>query len=660
MRKLKKFAAALLSAAMVLTSMTVPVFAAEQDVEKMPTIDTTKTGSLTIHKYEYNESAGEAGTGESTDTVPEGAKPLAGVTFEIKKVAELDDYYGTEAKALPTVEEAKRDTANVKPISKMTGENGTAVFEGLALGLYLVHEASAPAQITGKVPDFLVSIPMTNSTEDDWLYDVHVFPKNSSTYAGVTLLKQGKVGDGDASALAGATFVLQKKDSDNGWSTVIKNNKNVDIGTDGTLTTGGDGKIIVSDLAPGTYRFVETGVPKNTGFIMDGTDTREFEITSEGNVKIYGKLVDTNQNPITVINYKPDVEKEVKDRTNETWGDASDYSAGSTVPYRVKVDVPENVAKLVDFTISDTMEKQTYKADTLKIYSDADLKNEILTGTYKVNTEGTPAWSIAFNSKEDDGTISSLVSDYAGKSIYIYFETTLDDDAVITSAGNPNTIKLEYSNKILPTTEDEENPNQPGEPGKDVITDQATVYTFQIAVEKVDASNENTKLQGVEFDLYKKLADEANEDGALTNPVNGLTGKYKKINKDSLKTDENGAISVNGLENGEYYLVETKTNDGYNLLKAPVEVKIAAEYATTVKTTTVTDVDGITTTTRTVTNEKFDVGGENGVLKTVIKNSKGFILPTTGGMGTVIFTIGGIALALAGVMIIMASKKKTA
>lgn len=654
---MKKVLAGIMSAAMLMSSMTLTAFAANE----MPTIDTTKTGSLTIHKYEYNGTERVAGTGESTDTVPTDAMPLAGVTFEVTKVADLSEYYGTDAKTLPTVEQAQTMAEGQTPVEKTTGADGTAVFSDLALGLYLVHESSAPAQITGKVADFLVSIPMTNSTEDDWLYDVHVFPKNSSTYAGVTLKKQGKVGDDAEAALAGATFVLQVK-GDSAWTTVTENNKGAAVGENGTLTTGADGKITVSDLAPGTYRFVETGIPSNTGFIMDGASAQEFVITDEGKVQINGTETDTSQNPITVTNYKPDVEKEVKDRTDDTWGNDSDYSAGSTVPYRVTVDVPANVAKLKDFTVSDTMVNQTYNTGTLRIYSDADLTTEILEGQYTVDTAGTPAWSIAFNSADETtGDITSLLSAYAEKSIYIYFETTLSEDAVTTSAGNPNTVTLDYSNKILPSSDDDGNPNEPGEPGKDSITDQAVVYTFKIAVEKVDAKDANTKLRGVEFDLYRKLDADTTGDDVLTDPVKGLTGKYKKINTASLVTDADGAIGVNGLENGEYYLVETKTNDGYNLLKAPVEVKIAAEYATTTSTTTVTDENGKTTTTTTVTNKTFNNAGDNGVFKTVVKNSTGFTLPTTGGMGTLMFSIIGVILMIGGAIVLFRSnKKKTA
>ena len=670
MKKFKKLLAGLLAGAMMLGSMTTTAFAEEGGTAAsttMPTIDISKTGSLTIHKYEYNYEQTEekkTGTGSAADSAPEGAKPLSGIKFEITKAYDLTDYYKMDSKKLPTVEEAKTNIANNSnaAVEQTTNGEGIATFNKLALGIYLVHESdsSAQPQITGKVEDFLVSIPMTNKDGNDWLYDVHVFPKNSSTYASVTLQKKGKIGSADATNLKDAIFKIQKKGTDNKWTTITQNNKGISLGdAEGKLTTDVDGKITVSDLAPGTYRFVETGVPMNTGYIMDGTDTKEFEINNNGEVVIDGNRVDTTQNPIEVINYKPNVEKEVKNAAGN-WGNDSDYSAGDEVPYRVTVDVPSNIEDLREFVVTDTMEHQTYKSGSLKICSDEGLENEILKKKYAVIENGNTKWSISFNTYNDnDGTISSLLESYAGSKIYISFTTFLGEDALTTSAGNPNTVKLEYSNKILPSSNKDGNPNTPGNPGKDEITDQATVYTFKIAVEKVDAENINTKLEGVKFDLYRKLADDASGQNVLIDPVKGLKGNYEKVKAD-LTTDDKGEVSVNGLEKGTYYLVETKTNDRYNLLKAPVEVKIEADYATTTTTNIVTDESGKTTTTKIVSKERFENVGENGVFKTVIKNSKGFTLPTTGGMGTVIFSVLGIALVLTGLLVITASRKKAA
>ena len=579
MKRMKKLLTGLLTLAMTLSMMTMTAFAAEGSGTKMPTIDfgENKKGSITIHKYEYNGSEGTAGTGNVENTMPDGATALAGVTFKITKIAELDTYYGEDAKALPKVAEANNMTVGKPFVEQTTDENGETKFNNLSLGLYLVQETDAPAQITGRVEDFLVSIPMTNADEDDWLYDVHVYPKNKSTYGGVTLQKEGQIGSKTPTKLEGVQFKLEVKSADGTtWTQVTKNNKGVDIG----LTTGTDGKITVKDLAPGDYRFVEVKVPDKTGYIADlkteykftvakekGTDLDGNEYTA-GSILIDGKKVDTTQHPISVTNYKPDVKKEVKDRKSGTWKNNSDYNVGDTIPYRVTVDIPENIAELKTFTLTDTPAHQTYVDGSLKIYSDPDLSSPIL-DTYTGTAAGS-GWKIAFNPNDTE------LATYAGSKIYIAFNMTLDEGAVVGAGGadrNDNKIKLEYSNKILPDTET-------GTPGTDEITDEIIIYTFKIAVEKVDATNENTKLQGVTFDLYRKLKD--TDTAGELNPVKGLTGRFEKVNKSAaLTTDDNGKIFVSGLAKGTYYLVETKTKDGYNLLKAPVEVNIVTSYSLT-------------------------------------------------------------------------------
>ena len=659
MKRMKKILTGLLTLAMTLSMMTMTAFAAGPSA-KMPTIDETKKGSITIHKYEYNGSEGTAGTGNVENTMPDGATALAGVKFKITKIAELSDYYGADAKAFPTVEQAKTMTSIGTPIVQITDENGEAKFNNLSLGLYLVQETDAPAQITGKVGDFLVSIPMTNADEDDWLYDVHVYPKNKSTYGGVTLQKKGQIGSKTPTKLEGVQFKLEVKSADGTtWTQVTKNNKGVDIGLSGILTTGTDGKITVEDLAPGDYRFVEVKVPENTGYIADLKTAYEFTVAEKdspdegatykaGSILIDGVKVDTAQHPIEVINYKPAVEKEVQDKTTKAWENASaDYSVGDTIPYRVTVDVPANIADLKTFTLTDTPEHQTYVDNSLKIYSNAECTTETLVGKYTVTSENS-GWKITFDPKD--------LSSVAGERIYISFKMTLKEGAIVGSTGNTNEINLDYSNKILPDGVDPD----PTLPKTDEIKNETTVYTFDIAVEKVDATD-NTKLPGVTFDLYRKLSDDAVVGGNVSaNPVKGLTGKFEKVETD-LTTNSEGKISVPGLANGDYWLVETKTKEGYNLLKNPVNVQIAATYTETTTTETKTDATGKTTTTTIKTITLSNAGdSNNGVFKTVVKNSKGFTLPTTGGIGTFVFTFAGIAMMAAAVILLITGKKKKA
>ena len=658
MKRMKKLLTGLLTLGMTLSMMTMTAFAAEPSA-KMPTIDETKKGSITIHKYEYNGEGGKTGTGEDNQIPPEGATALAGVTFKITKIAELDAYYGKDSGKLPSVEEAQRIAATkTDSVEKDTDADGVATFDNLSLGLYLVQETDAPAQITGKVGDFLVSVPMTNATGDDWLYNVHVYPKNSSTYGEVTLQKKGQIGSTSPENLEGVQFKLEVKNADSTtWTKVTKNNKDVPIGLNGILTTGADGKINVKDLAPGDYRFVEVQVPKDTGYIADLKTEYKFTVAATkgtkedgteyqaGSILINNKYVDTAQHPIEVINYKPAVEKEVQDKAGD-WKNASvDYSVGDTIPYRVTVDIPANIADLKTFTLTDTPTKQEYQTGTLKIYSDSNFATETLVGEYTVTSENS-GWKITFDPKK--------LSSVAGKKIYISFKMTLKEGAIVGSTGNTNKINLDYSNKIL-----QDGTPDPGTPETDKIENETTVYTFAIAVEKVDASD-NKKLEGVTFDLYRELPLGASGTGVLTNPVKGLTGKFEKV-KTELKTDDKGEITVPGLAKGDYWLVETKTIDNYNLLKAPIKVPITATYSETKKTETITDTTtGKTTTTTTIETKTLTDAGNEGVFKTVVKNSKGFTLPTTGGIGTFVFTFAGIAMMAAAVILLITGKKKKA
>ena len=277
--------------------------------------------------------------------------------------------------------------------------------------------------------------------------------------------------------------------------------------------------------------------------------------------------------------------------------------------------------------------------------------------TIAKDNDGGKGFKIAF--------VTSTMEAYAGKKIVVTYNAKLLDSAVTTTAGNPNTAKLEYSNKILPDTDDGSNPNKPGEPGKDAIKDTATVYTFKLQINKKANSAEGKNLAGVKFDLYKEVA-EGTTGAASTEDVKaaGLdTNKtWMKIAAD-LTTDENGTVEKSGLANGTYYLVETKTKEGYNLLKAPVEVILNIAYTTTTKDEYVIDTEGGKTLVKhEITKTEFNEGTatSNGTHTEIIINKKGFTLPTTGGMGTVLFSIAGFALMAGAAFVLLKGRRKDA
>lgn len=685
MKKFKKMLAGLLGAAMVLTSFGTPAWADSATRPNLPTIDTNQKGTLTINKYE--------GTDENTSK----DKPLAGVEFTIWKVADIeqdtspssnvgfkfvpvstltsltaDDFKSDKTKA----DEYTSDIYN-KVLKKLNAskevENGTlangikkftvidetgkasAKFTDLDLGLYLVQETKAPSQIVNKTANFLVSVPMTNENGTAWNYDVVAEPKNAAVYAGINLIKKGTTIKADGTSetvnLAGVKFVLQSRptgsDDSVTWTNV------------GSYTTESNGTINVNDLAPNDYRFIETGLGENNGYILNGKPY-EFTVQNDGKIKV-GSEDPTDIATITADNEKPDLKKEVK--KGDTYANAADASIGDMVEWKVSASVPSNVDQLEKYSITDKMSDaltwvEAESALNITYKSNGTVVNDIdpkfaETADYTLikpaDKEDGKSWTITFTDagkkKLKDNNISS---------IEVTFKTKLNKKANIGSEGNLNDAQLDYSNAIYPLV-DPTNPNDGKKPGEDHIKDQAIVYSFSIDVTKVDGNNTTTKLEGVHFDLYKYS-------GTVTNPTESdLKGTYgTKINAADLTTDGNGKITVNGLENGDYYLVETQAAaGGYNLLKAPVKVLIAQKYSVKKETTVTKDKDGNVTSTTTVVNETFKGGAsDSGTYSVTIENRKGFTLPKTGDIGTAMFLIIGIGGMLAAVYIMLRGRKR--
>lgn len=651
-KKLKKVIAGMLSAAMVMSMMAVTAFAAGPD-----TIDTSKKGSLTIHKYTEGTEEGSKGTGASTDSVPNGAEPLAGAGFTIYKVADVDDltqYYSTNPTDLPNVSDYVENGAIKSQYESgkignevITKSDGIAKFEDLALGFYVVVETTTPDLVTDPMDPFIVSVPMTTVDGDSWLYDVHVYPKNGTTTGEVTLEKKGE----DNTSLAGVTFKLEKKNDDGTWSEITKaaGAAGDNTGAALNLVTDNNGKIKVSGLSQGTYRFTEVSLgdsEANGGYILDKNKSYEFTVGHDGNITVSGASGTT----ITVNNEKPDMEKEVQDRETSEWVNESDYNVGDIIPYKITVNVPANITELKEFVLTDTPTNLTDDVDSIKIQCNG---TDIDGNAYSAVREGEDGFKITFNTANMDK--------YADKDLVITYNAVLKDSALTTTDGNPNTATLKYSNEILPGT----TPGNPsGEPDSAEIKDNAVVYTFKLSVLKTDGAKK--PLQGVKFDLYKEVA-EGTEGAERGNSDNGLDQDkfWKKIAAD-LTTGSDGKISKGGLANGTYYLVETKTNDGYNLLKAPVKVDLSIEYKTSFTEVKAWEkIDGVWTLVKheiNVDNTTFTGNDKetplDGNLTTTVINKKGFQLPTTGGAGTLLASLIGILLMGGGAFVFISSRKR--
>lgn len=694
MKKFKKLLAGLLAGAMMLGSMSVTAFAAEEtNTPKMTaaTIDTSLKGSLTIHKYYFKNSQPgtlEEGTGEAVEKLPAEALPLEGAEFSIWRVADIDGNVTIKGKTGQKFE-VVGDTSDVTKARELvageeadaiqtTNADGIAVFgkdktgaNTLTLGYYYVKETKTPANISSTPAEFVVSVPMTNKKTDagtKWIYDVTVYPKNVKTEAGVTIKK---VNAADVPIEANAQFVLQKKASDNTWKYVSYNATtkayNYEVAILKDATQFGQGAAI-SGLGNGSYRLFE--VSAENGYIMDGAIAYEFDIANNGeitkpaansgNYLSYvkdGEADNKKSAIITVKNERPDVEKTVKENTK--WQKDADTAANKDIEYRVKVSVPGNIAKLNTFKITDTPMNITDDVNTVELYSDEACTNKItdlVKDTDYTITKNSNGFILDFINK-DTNKVTNAFATYANRNIYVYYKAKLTGNAVTTVAGNPNTVKLDYSNGIYPKSNETDKPNPGKEQDHAYIEDKAVVYTFKFTIKKTD--KDNNELKGANFALYKC------DNAGLTSET-----KIKKGTKVKEWTDENiSTFEADKLEAGYYYVIETKAPEGYNLLTKPVEIKeLNVKYTTTWTdnkefTKGEDDVWHLVKHEKTSATFKYDKDASNTGLDftgvQTIVNKKGFVLPVTGGMGTIAITALGVALAFAGVLIIGASRKKT-
>ena len=225
-------------------------------------------------------------------------------------------------------------------------------------------------------------------------------------------------------------------------------------------------------------------------------------------------------------------------------------------------------------------------------------------------------------------TISIPVMNYkaqVGKTITVTYTAVVNEKAAAKIENNRAT--LTYSHDPTDNTQKTTTPE-----------DIETVYSAKIIIDKYKADSAETKLAGAKFVLYKE-----NQSSKLYYKWNSTNKQVEWVSNQSdateVTTDNNGAAEFIGLKDGTYYLVEAEAPAGYNKLKDPIKVKITATV----------DQDGNGTATVSY--------GENSTGTVMVLNQTGAELPSTGGVGTTVFyVVGGLQVAVAGVLLV--TKKK--
>lgn len=411
-----------------------------------------------------------------------------------------------------------------------------------------------------------------------------------------------------------------------------------------TMTPGADNKY--------------TATVKDNGYYLiqdrDGSQDDKEAYTS------YILLKGTDTGVVNAKDDVPTVEKEVMEDKTSKWGETGDFDLTQPINYRLIGTLPSNYDDYdwYEYVFNDDM------SDGLDLVKGSVHVSLAVDGDLTAMTEGDldEYFDVAYDDAKHDLTVTAKEGtdkNYLkqtdakyGDKIVVTYQATLNANAVIGETGNPNNVDLDYSN----------NPNSDGKGDKGKTPkDYCVVFTYQLDNTKTGEGQHKDALPGAEFQLTNsegKLAQVNKETGKLEGwvsaPVNTETSTT------TLVSDENGKFNVLGLDEGTYTLTETKQPEGYALLQNPITFTIAAKNSMP-QNDGVGDIEELSIQIGTATPVQSE--GQDlidGKVKQSIGNTLSANLPTTGGIGTTIFTIVGIALIVAAAAIMVIRRRNAA
>ena len=429
--------------------------------------------------------------------------------------------------------------------------------------------------------------------------------------------------------------------------------------------TDATGHTSASDMEQGLYLVVETRVPENVTstcnpFLVSLPMTTIDGAAWNYDVTVYPKNQTGN----------PDLEKTVREAKNSTGkntGSLTDIkdgyehtataSVGDVVDYQIISTLPTITSKasaLSEYTYVDTMSKgiRYNKNDVvIEFFKDAGCTDKITTWD-----ENSGKFTVGYDDTADTMTIrmtdtglseinesESVYTDnvkrgYSDCTMRITYAATLTADAKMGDTDNPNEVVLTW--KRTNTTY------------FDTLKDCCHIYTYGVDVLKHFSDN-GGNMKNVKFRLHND-GDDCYIIADLKDGVYYAKGfAAKKADATTFVPNSSGHIVVKGLEDDAYSLTETATDKGYVLLKEAVKIVIkTAENGQCEQCGA-----KLLTASATVNGKDVTMSDGNAIVPLTVVNNLGFNLPKTGGYGTWMFTIGGVALLGAAAFIVVKSRK---
>lgn len=495
-------------------------------------------------------------------------------------------------------------TANAADNATLTVSTTDAKFAGKTVNAYKMFSATVSGD--GKA----VSYTLT----DEW----KPFFENS-TASGLTGATNENVNDKAndyVSKLQGEDLVAFATKASN-WAQNKANN--IAAGATATVSADASNDKYTATFAGLDYGYYVVAVP---GATLANTSGQYATLVSVGRANVTADI----KGDLPTVDKKVQVGSTGKDVTDAKIGDTLTFTLTSTIP-------DMSAYNTYTFNFKDTLSKG------LTFGQVEFVKVEGVTDPLTVGTDYTVTTPTA-----SDNTLAVAMKDFkakqqanAGKKITVTYTATLNENAVVGGHGNTNSATIQYSN----------NPSTDGtgesEPSK------VRVFTYGFTVDKYTGdqyTDAATRLAGAKFTLAPKNGDpmsfvQVNAGSATANAVYRVA-KAGETGTTTITTPENGKVDFQGLKNGEYTLTETEAPAGYNKLASAIGVKVDGRN------------DGTDNTDATVTitynNDNGSVYGEhasNGVIP--VRNKSGVVLPGTGGMGTIAFTVIGVLVIALGV-----------